>query len=437
MVHTIAMTSTITQLGQSRVELKISVPTGEFQSFVDAALKDFTAEAEFPGFRKGKAPAQLVQEKIGEFALYEHAAKNAAMKFFADAVTEHSLDPIGKPDVEVLKLAPGNSFEFKAVFFVMPDVKLPNYRSIAQSLKPEYHSVSVSEDKVQEALAWLQKSRRTYTDVSRPAQTGDRITCDFTILENSKHVEHETQKDFMFVIGEARVLPGFEEKIIGAAAGITTSFTLTIPDNYWNKDIAGKIVNCNVVIKKIGQTHNPILDDAFAKSISKFETMDALRANIAKGLEAEEKEKEQQRFRTLILKRIDEKTEIDTPALLVEREQDMMVHELRHAIEETGIDWRTYMTQIQKTEDEIRNEFASQAKDRVRFALILDAIAKKQAIEPTKEEIEQEANKALARFKNPQEAEKTIDVTALISYTKSVLINEKVSRMLENIALGK
>ncbi len=431
------MTSTITQLGQSRVEIKVSVLANEFQSFVDTALKDFVTEAELPGFRKGRAPASFVKEKIGEFALYEHAAEDAVKKLFADAVAEHSLDPIGKPDVEVVKLAPGNPFEFKAVFFVMPDVKLPEYRAIAQSLTSEYHPVSVSEDTTQETLAWLQKSRRTYTDVSRPAQAGDRVTCDFTISENEKPVEHGAQNDFTFVIGDTHVLPGFEEKMIGVAPKTATSFAFAIPHDYWNKDIAGKTVSFNVVVKKNEQTHDPVLDDAFVKSLGTFETLDALRANVRKGLEAEEKEKEQQRFRTLILKRVDEKTEIDTPPLLIEREQDMMVNELRHAIEETGIDWQMYLTQIQKTEAAIRKEFATQAKDRVRFALILDAIAKKEFIEPSKQEIEQEANKALVRFKTPEEAGKTIDVGALISYTKNVLINEKVSQMLESIALGK
>lgn len=428
------MQSNIKKLPGSRIEFSVSVPVDEFKQFVDAALREIVAETELPGFRKGKAPAAFVRERIGEYALYERAANAAAKKYFFDAAHEHDWTPLEQPHIEVTKLAPNNEFEFTASFSVMPDVSLPDYKALLKGMDKDLREAAVPDEKIQETIAWLQKSRRTYQDAGHPVENGSRVTVDFSVTENGMALQDGTQENYSFVTGEGRVFPGFEEQITGLVKGAEKKFSAAVPQDYWNKAIAGKTVEFSVTVKNIQDVRAPALDDAFAQSLGKFPTMDALRQSIRQGLMQEERDKETQRWRMALLGAIDTQATMDVPDALVSREQDMMVHELEHSVAQTGIDWSLYQKQIGKTEEQMKQEFKDQAVTRVRSALILRAIADTESLEPTKEEVQQEVDRALLQYKTPEEAAKSIDVDALVSYTKNILTNEKVSRFLESCA---
>ena len=428
------MKSDIKQSKGSRVDVAVSVTAEEFKPFVDAALREFVANADLPGFRKGKAPAELVRERVGEYALYERAANEAAKKFFLDLADQNNWQPLDQPSIEVTKLAPQNDFEFKVSFTSFPDIALPDYKNLLKPMGSLWHEPQVTPAQVQETMEWLQKSRRTFVDAPHAAQQGNRVTVDFSMTENDQPVPDGAQNDFSFVIGEGRIFPEFEQQVLGMEKAATKTFSATLPKDYWNKTIANKTIAFSVLLKNVQDAQMPELDDEFAKSVGKFETIAALEQSVREGMEHEEKEKEQQKFRMAILEAIDKQATMDVPEALVSREQDLMLHELEHSIEQGGMEWKEYLTHIGKNEEQMKQEFKDQAQKRVRYALIMRAVADKENIEPTNDEVQDEVSRALMQYKTPEEAAKSIDVESLVSYTKNILTNEKVSQFLESLA---
>ena len=432
------MTYDFKKLPGSKIELKVSLPEGRFQPYLDKALAHIIEHVELPGFRKGKAPKELVLQKIGEFAVYEEAAESAIKETYLKIAEEKNWEPIGKPEVTVRKLAPKNPLEYDVVFEIMPEVKISGkYKTELKKLKKERKKAEVDSSELQQSLDWLARSRAAFTQTQEPAKIRDWLTIDLELSHQRKPVDLGVQNDFRFCLEDQSLLPGFAEKLVGSKTGEKLCFSLKVPKDYWKKDIAGKIIDFDVLVKKIEQEIVPELNDEFVKTLGKFNTLDEIKDNINQGLVKEKERKLKESFRLLLMGKVSELSEIELPNILIEREKHNMLHDLKASIETNHLDWQEYLSQIEKTEVEVENEFDAKAKERIRFALILEEIAKQESIEPTKEEVEEEATRVLAQFKNLKEAEQSIDVYQLTAYTKGIIKNEKVSEYLEKLALSE
>jgi len=314
-------------------------------------------------------------------------------------------------------------------------VRLPkNWREIIKESRPEKREVFVSSAEVEEALAWLQKSRAIYSQVTRPARKGDSIEIDFEVSSRGKPIPGGAAKNHRLVIGGGGYLPGFEEKLEGMSWGEEKNFTLEAPDNYWSREIAGKQLDFHVRINSVQKVTLPEVNDDFARSLGKFGSLPELKENIRSGLRKEKEEREKERFRICLVERIAEKADVQFPPSLVDKELEGMITELKLETEGLGLAWPEYLKQIKKDEVGLKIELAKQAEKKVRYSLILGAIADEEKIEPLAAEVEEEVNKFLRHFSPPAEAEKSIDVAKLTQYTKGVLRNEKVFQFLEKLA---
>ncbi|MEW5805458.1 MAG: trigger factor [Patescibacteria group bacterium] len=431
------MKSEFKNLPGSKISLKITLPQEEFKVFVDQALTELAAETELPGYRKGKAPKELVQQKLGEFAIYQKAAEKAIEKLYWQEVEKNNWEAITKPEIAITKLAPNNPLEFEAVFAIVPELNLPdNYKDSLKSLKKEKKPVEVQDKEIQSSLLWLQRSRSSFKEVDRPAEEKDWLTIDLLIKQNNQAVEAGEQNDFRFVLEKDALMPGFFEQVLNQKKGDQLNFSLSAPKDYWQKDLAGKKLDFKVLIKKIEQEILPELNDEFAKTLGKFNSLAELRQSIAHGLKHEAEEKEIQRFRLVLLNHLSEMVELELPEALIDREEEIMLEELKSSIANSGLAWQDYLGQLKKSEADLKKEFKSEAEKRLIYALILAKVAEKESVEPDKQEVEQEADKFLARFKTTGQAEKSIDVYKLIAYTKEKLKNEKTLQLLERIALS-
>ena len=426
------------KLPGSKIELKVSLAEKHFQLYLDKALAHVTEHVELPGFRKGKAPKELFLQKIGEFTMYEEAAEDAIKETYLKIAEENNWEPIGKPEVTVKKLAPQNPFEYDVVFETMPEVKISDkYKTELKKLKKKKKEAEIDPNEIRQSLDWLARSRASFVQTQEPAKIRDWLTIDLELSHQNKPVESGAQNDFRFCLEDQALLPGFAEKLVGAKTGEKTCFSLDIPKDYWKKDIAGKTIDFDVLIKKVEQEQVPELNDEFVKTLGKFSTLEELRQNISDGIAKEKERKIKESFRLMLVEKVSELAEIDLPNILVEREKHNMLHELKSSIETNQLDWQEYLSQIKKTEPEIEDEFDTKAKDRIRFALVLEEIAKQESIEPTEEEVEEEVGRVLAQFKNVKEAEQSIDAYQLTAYTKGIIKNEKVSQYLEKLALSE
>ncbi len=314
-------------------------------------------------------------------------------------------------------------------------IHLPhNWREIVKESAKERREIFVSEKEIADALRWLQASRASYAEVTRPAQEGDSVDIDFEIKNEGQALPGGKAENHKLIIGAGGYLPGFEKEIVGMKTGEEKNFSLPVPETFWAKEIAGKNVDLHLKVKSVQDRDVPELNDSFAQSVGKFKNIDALKKSVGEGLRVEKEEKEKERFRLFVLSKIEEKSEIEYPDELLENEINLMLGELKASVGGMSLPWPEYLNQVKKSEEDLRKGFRPQGERRVRYALILRAIAEEERIEPDAEEVEKEMNRFLSQFSSPEVAEKNIDVVSLANYTKGVLRNEKVFQLLEKIA---
>ena len=424
------------------MELEVILPFPEFELHVKRAASAMSEERDIEGFRKGKAPYDAIKQKFGENAIYERAAEHAVRKTYPALIEElentppqnmKEFVPIGSPDITITKLAPGNEFMYKAKFSVMPEIVLSDYQKIAKQFAGEKKEVEITEDEIEKTLQWIRESRMEVAAVEREARDGDGVEVDFEIRHGGVKWENGESKNHPLVIGKKTFIPGFEEQLIGMKAGEEKNFSISLPDDWRDKALAGKAIDVHVTMKLVKERKIPELTDEFVKQLGAFESLDALKKNISDGILQEKKEKEQQRVRVLIIEAIAKEIQAEIPDILVERETEKMFNELKNGIEQMGMKWEDYLLHIKKTTDEMKGEWREEAEKRVRVGLALREIAVKENINPTAEEIQEKSNEVLRKHGSPGDAQKQIDPDRLREYTKGILKNEKVFEFLEQI----
>jgi len=436
-------------LPDSEAEIAVILAFSEFEPFLKKAAVSISEEIEIEGFRRGKAPYDIVVKKVGEMRIYEKAANLAVEKFYLEVMKrlmeeKKDFTPIGRPEITITKLALGNDLEYKIKIVILPVFELPDYKSIAKKVMSGRKEISVSEEEVEKSLNWIIDSRSTFLRVERPIRQGDLVEIDFSARGGSASggevgkdnvlIDGGHSKNHPLVVGEGRFIPGFEDKLIGMRKDEEKSFDLKMPDDYHEKSLAGQTLNFKVKVSLVQEKRIPELTDEFAKSFGQFSSLDALKKSVRERMVFEKEKKESERLRIAIMDEIASQTKIELPKILIDAELDKMISELKQGIENMKMKWEEYLAQIKKSEDDLRKEWNEQAKRRVKIALCLAKIAKLEKIEPSEEEIKKEVDRALARYGFTEEAKKNIDEEALRDYAVSMTRNEKVFEFLETIS---
>lgn len=413
------MKSTVKKLPKSEIELEIEVSAEEFGRFIEQATLNLGRDLEIKGFRKGKAPKNIIEEHIGPEKILIEAGDLAVNETYKKAVLENKIEAIFQPKIEIKKLAKGSDLVFSAKTAVLPEIKLPDYGKIASKIKR--NKVVVEEKEIENALKWLQKSRAKFTLKNQPAQKGDFVEIEYW----SAQIQGEGRKD-AFILGEGHFIPGFEEKIIGMKSGEEKE-NITLDKN-------NKKITLRVKAVSVQNVEFPELNDEFAKSLGKFENLDVLKKNIRQGLVLEKEQAEKHRVRQEILERISEKTKAEIPEILIREEQEQMLENLKKMVSERlKISFEDYLKKLKKTEEEILGSFLLKAQKKVKSSLILREVGKRKKIEVSEEEINQEVNKILKHYPNVEKVKEGIDPEKLKEYTKEVLRTEKIFQLLENL----
>jgi len=339
--------------------------------------------------------------------------------------------PIGRPEIIVTKLAPGNEFAYTVKLALLPSVTLPDVRVIARRILTDKKSVTVTDEEVDKTLFWLRESRSPVVTVERAAASGDTAEIDFEVHRDGVRIESGESKNHPLVIGKNKFMPGFDDHLIGMRSGEEKKFTLVAPEHWHEKSLAGKSLEFRVAVKSVQERMLPELNDEFAKSLGTFETLEALKKNITEGMTHEKEEKEKQRIRASIIEVIAKESTVEIPDVLIVSETEKMVAELKQGMEDMGMKWEDYLLHIKKTIPELQKEWRPEAEKRVRIALCLGQIARQETIEATEEEITARANQMLEQYKSVKEAEKAIDPQALREYCGGIIRNEKVFELLE------
>jgi len=435
------MKTEIKKLPKSQIEILFEISAGEFQEFIEKATFELGKDLEIEGFRKGKVPKEILEKEIPQEKIFNKAAEMAIRENYFKAISENKIEPISKPEIEILPSKEG--LIFKAIASVLPEIILPDYKKIASQIKRK--EIFVEEKEIDETLNWLQKSRAKFIFENRPAKKGDFVEIEF----QSPQIEQGLKRKDNFILGQGHFIFGFENNLEGMIPGQEKEFSLKFPENYFQKNLAGNIVNFKVRMSSVQRMELPEINDEFAKNLGKFENLIGLKKGIEEGIRIEKENLASQRIRGEILERIEKEMEGDVPEVLTETEKKRMLEDLKNLVlERLKIKFEDYLAKIQKTEKELLDSFSNEAEKKVKSALILREISKREKIEASEEEMKIAINefsknypiektKELAR-QNPALNSRAglggLDLAQLKSYYEEVIRNEKTLAKLESFA---
>ncbi len=426
------MMVSVEKLPQSRVKLRVELDADEVHPYLEAVARDLSKDHPLKGFRPGAVPLAMMRSVVGDEALAEKALQDLVPKTYVQALVDHEeIEAIGQPEVTAKNVTVGERWVYEATVAVLPQVTLGNYRNIrGERREPTVETAAVAQE-----LLTLQKMRASYLTVPRPAQKGDRVEVDISISVDHVPLEGGAVKRQPVLIGESRLVPGFEEHIIGMREGETRTFTMTFPAQHHERNLGGRTGEFTVVMGTVQQRVLPALDDAFAKGLGKFTGIDDLRAKLAENLRAEYIEKERQRLQMALLTQVVQSATFgEFPSILVEGEIEKMVEELTEGLKNMELTFDQYLQQIRKTAADVKEGFRPQALERIRAGLTLRELAKTENILVSDEEVEEEVKRVLRMFPSVEEAQRHVDPEELAAETAGTIRNRKVFALLEQFA---
>jgi len=430
----------IKEIPKSKKEIEIEVPKEEFQKFYQISLEELSKDVEIQGFRKGNAPKGVVEEKIGKERILSEATQKVIELNYFKAVKENNLEVLGEPKIEITNTSPEEPLKFKATVSVMPKVLLPEYEKIVKNVKKK--KVEVSEKELDDNLKYLRRSKAKFTLKTEPSENGDWIEIDYTIKEKDKDMS-PSYKD-SFILGEGKLVKGFEEKIVGMKGGEEKDFQLFV-DKKMAENLSRSVnssgsskeeTSFHVKMKSVQNMELPSLDDNFAQGLripgfkeEGFENINALKQTLESNIARQKESEEVQRHRREMLEKIAEKSEIDIPDILIEEQKKKYLENMKKEIsEKLSMDFKGYLEKIKKTEEDILKSFEDPSRSQVKISLILREIQEKEKVEVSEEEVEEEMKKVM---KDYQGKEEDIDREQLKGYTKEVIKQEKTFKLLE------
>ncbi|MFZ2804730.1 MAG: trigger factor [Patescibacteria group bacterium] len=419
----------IKQLPGGQVELVFTVTPDEAKPYLDQAVTDLSEKRPIKGFRPGKASYDDIKRAYGEMTIYEAALERLVRANYVRVVLEKQLDTIGSPEIKVEKMVPGQDIVFNVTANLMPGVT-----ELADYSKPQVDSKrkEVTKDALDHAIEDLQKMRRTEVASDAAATKDDLAVIDLEILQNGVMVEGGVSRDYRVYLNEDSYIPGFADKLVGAKKGDEKSFELDFPADHYNKQLAGKPTTFKVNVKEIYRLEMPKLDDEFAKSLG-LESADKLRELMKENLQKEQDQKADEAAEIELLEKLVKASKFtDIPNLLVNEEVRRMIAELSHSLEERGMNMDDYLASLKKKPEDLQMDFIPRAMDRIKTAVILKEISKRENVEVTDAEVEAEQDRIIDGLKpGDTEARTTVASPEYADYIKAQLKNQKILKVLK------
>lgn len=417
---------------QGQIKLTIEVSPEEMQPYLDRAAEVLSRQHKIAGFRPGKASLGIVIQKLGAQAVWEEAAEAAVRRSFVTTVKEKEIDAVGQPHIHIIKLAPDNPLIFTAHVSVLPPIAVGDYALF--KAKPE--PITVAAEKIEAAIEDMRKMFATQEKVDRPAGHGDRTDIDFELTIDGVPMENGTGKNHPVVIGSKQFVPGFEENLVGLKAGETKEFSVTFPTEYHHRPLAGKQGRFKVKVNTVYQITKPELNDEFAKKAGQFSTISDLRTKLEANLREEATDESDRRFEKAIMDELIARSRFgDLPAVLIDNEVEKMLSELKEEIARHGSpSFDDYLQGIKKSVDELKKEFRPQAETRVKAALLIRSIAKKEKIMAEDKQVEEEVTSTKQMYQGSPEILERIESEDYRDYLRTLQVNRRVVELLKERA---
>jgi trigger factor len=422
------------QVSPTTVKLTVSADQAALSSIKQATVARLSQNAKVPGFRPGKAPANLVEKQLDQAALQSEFIDQAINQLYPQAVEQQKLRVVAAPQIALSKFVPYGTLEFTAEVEVVGDIKPADYKKI----KLAFQKPAVTAKDVTDVLASLRQRAAAKKEVKRAAKLGDEVTIDFkgADAKTNEPIDGTDGTDYPLIIGSDSFIPGFEDQLIGIKPGGQKTFKLTFPKDYGAKTLQNRQVSFAVTVTKIQELSEPKLDDAFAAGIGPFKTLTELKADIKKQLTAEKQQEANRAYDNELLEKIAAKSTVAVPASLVEEEIDRMEEEEKRNIVYRGQTWQEHLDAEGLSAEAHREKQRSSAELRIKAGLILGEIAEQEHITVTPEELE--IRLQLLKGQYPDEAmQAELDKPENSRDVRGRLLTEKTLAKLRDYATSK
>lgn len=384
----------------NQVTFKITVDNDKFEGAVTKAYNKNKGKFNIPGFRKGKAPKQIIESQYGKGVFYNDAIDMLFPEIYPKALDELDIDPIARPDLDIEEISKDNGLVMVVNVEVKPEVNLGEYKGI-EIAKPDY---TVNEDEVNLRLEEMRNKASRLVDVERAIENGDNTVIDFEGFVDGVAFEGGKGEDYSLVIGSNTFIPGFEEQLVGKNKGEEVEVNVEFPAEYHAENLAGKPATFKVTVKNVQKKELPELNDEFAADTTEFNTLGELKKDLKAKVEEEAKNRADAEMKNSLVEKVSEGTELEVPEAMVETQIDNMLMELNYQLQYQGLQLEQLLQMTGRTIEELRNEKREEATKLVKSSLILEAIAKAENVEVSEEEVNAEVEK-MAKMYN-MEADK-------------------------------
>lgn len=428
------MNSKLEKKENNKVVLEITVSAEDLEKGMEKAYQKNVKRFNIAGFRKGKAPRKIIEKFYGEGVFYEDAINEVCPIAYDEAVKEHNLEPVDRPDIDIVEIESGKGLVFNAEVTIKPEVALGDYKGIEVAKKE--HNVT-EQDIDNEINALREKNARLIEITDRPVKKGDITIIDFKGFVEDRQFEGGTAENYKLEIGSGQFIPGFEDQLAGAEIGKEVDVNVSFPEDYRSEELAGKPAVFKVTVKEIKEKQLSELDDEFAKDVSEFDTLEQLKADIRSKREEDAQKVAKQEYENELLKKIAENATIEIPEVMVETQIDVMLRDFDYQLRYQGLDMESYMKYMNVDKESLRESYKTTAYDRVKIQLVLEKIAKTENITVTEEDLKEELEKTAKLYNQDVETFRKALRPEDIEYIKDGIEVQKTIDFLVENSVGK
>ncbi|HBJ2610258.1 trigger factor [Clostridium botulinum] len=410
------------------VKLEITVDSEKFNEAVKKSFKKNAKRFNVPGFRKGKAPLNIIKKYYGEGVLFEDAINFCCEDTYPKAIEENNIKPVDYPQIDVVQIGEGKDFIYTAEVTTVPEVKLGEYKGV----EVKKVSYEVEDEAVENELKSMQeKNARVSLKEEGEIEKGNIAIIDFKGYVDGKAFEGGEAKDYEIEIGSGTFIGDFEDQLVGLKKDESKEVNVSFPEEYGREDLNGKPATFEVTIKDIKVKELPALDDEFAKEVSEFDTLEELKSDIKDRMKKELSEKAKAEYEEAVVEAVGANAEIEIPKVMIEKEIENMVRDLEMRLKYQGLDLKSYYEFTNSSEEKVKEYMRETAEKRVKTDLIMQEIAKVEDIKATEEELKEKAMEVAKQY-GQKDVEKTAEliVNAQKAYLEIDIVNGKVLDLL-------
>ncbi|MGN5882257.1 trigger factor [Staphylococcus simulans] len=407
------MTATWEKKEGNQGVLEVTVPAKKVDQAIDQAFKKVVKQVNIPGFRKGKVPRQIFEQRFGVEALYQDAVDLLLPEAYGEAIEETGIKPVDQPEIEVTQIEKGKDLTFNATVTVEPEVKLGDYKG----LEVEKQNAELTDEELQEQIDHsLGHLAEMVIKEEGAVEEGDTVNLDFDGYVDGEQFEGGQAEGYDLEIGSGMFIPGFEEQLVGLNTGDEKDVKVTFPEEYHAEELAGKGATFKVKINEVKYKYVPELDDEIANELdSDADNVEEYKQNLRKRLEEEKKVNAENVEKEEAINKAVENAEVDIPEAMINTELNRMMQEFEQRIQQSGLNLETYFQISGQDESQLREQMKDDAEARVKTNLTLTAIANAEDIEASDEDIDKELEAMSEQFGiSAEDIKKTLGNTDLI-----------------------